>query len=375
MLRGSGGVTVLVKENLLSIGKCRRIFDEMSECVVFLFDGKTFNIEFDIMIFTYISPENSSIYEENANGLDMLQKNMMYILGFYPNARVVLMGDFNARTGNLLDYIENDNIDYIFPNGTSVDYATDSLHLKRNSKDIVVNRFGLSLVELCKVFNVHIVTGRVCGDVQGEYICNANNGKSLVDYCILSSELFPFLLNFYIDEEEFSDHYPVVCKIKFNMSSTNDQNVLQLDNFLQKYNAYKWDENKKHEFLFEFRRLFQEFYSKLTFPINDSDLILNKISHIYKQAGIQMKTKETFNSSATSKKSPWWDFECHQLKKVKTWLLRTFRKTNEESDFLHYKSAKNKFKSKCKQKRKSYEQSNRDKLICSTQPFTILENC
>ena len=97
------------------------------------------------MIFTHISPENSSVYEENANGIDMLQENMKYILGFYPNARVVLMGDFNARTGKLLDYIENDNIDYIFPNDTAVDHPTDSFHLKRNSKDGVINRFGLSL--------------------------------------------------------------------------------------------------------------------------------------------------------------------------------------------------------------------------------------
>ena len=58
--RGSGGVTVFVKEFLVNNNIIRYIFTDMSECVVLLIDS-IFNhgIHDTVLIFTYIAPEKS----------------------------------------------------------------------------------------------------------------------------------------------------------------------------------------------------------------------------------------------------------------------------------------------------------------------------
>ena len=63
--RGSGGVTVFVKDVLVNNNIIRRIFTDMSECVVLLIEAcRIFNdgIHNIVLIFIYFAPEKSPFY-------------------------------------------------------------------------------------------------------------------------------------------------------------------------------------------------------------------------------------------------------------------------------------------------------------------------
>ena len=65
--------------------------------------------------------------------------------------------------------------------------------MRRMSKDKTCNNFGLSLINVCQLYGIHIVNGRLFDDTLGEISSVANDGSSVVDYFIGSSKLLPFV--------------------------------------------------------------------------------------------------------------------------------------------------------------------------------------
>ena len=106
---------------------------------------------------------------------------------------LVLTGDLNARVGNLIDYIENDDIKHIFQKDNIFDCPSDIFHLQRQSKDILVNTFGKTLIDICQVFDIHIFNVLCNGYMHGEFTCTANDGTSVVDYFIAFSDLVKYV--------------------------------------------------------------------------------------------------------------------------------------------------------------------------------------
>ena len=186
------------KPNVVFTGKIKRIFEDLSDCVFLLFEKELFNLDCSIILLcVYVSPEYSSTYDENnQNGIEILTERILMISSKYPNARLFLAGDCNARVGNRQNFIENDDISNIFLNNDVHDYPSDSFHLRRFSKDNIVNNFGLSLLDMYKSFNMHILNGRCKGDGNGELTCNAKEGRRIVEYFIASSELFDYVTSF-----------------------------------------------------------------------------------------------------------------------------------------------------------------------------------
>ena len=64
-------------------------------------------------------------------------------------------GDLNARVKDFLDYIEEDDLNYIY--NENVPYPGDVFCLKRKSRDCRHNSFGLSLIDLCCTKDLHIL--------------------------------------------------------------------------------------------------------------------------------------------------------------------------------------------------------------------------
>ena len=65
-------------------------------------------------------------------------------------------------------------------------YETDHFCIERKNKNVCINT------------NAHILNGRHLQDQDGEYTCITPNGTSVVDYIILSSDLFDFVSRFEI---------------------------------------------------------------------------------------------------------------------------------------------------------------------------------
>ena len=119
MGRFSGGVTVFVRNELIDLGIISRIFETCKDCVILHLKGDYFGLEIDIiLLFTYLSPRGSTIYENferNTNGVELFEEEILSpIVKNYPDANILLAGYINSRTSSLYDFIPNDNVEFIF---------------------------------------------------------------------------------------------------------------------------------------------------------------------------------------------------------------------------------------------------------------------
>lgn len=119
------------------------------------------------------------------------------------------MGDFNARTGKLPDFIMNDQTQINKFNDQNLlpeSYKADT-EVGRINQDIVINSHGKSLLELCISARLRILNGRFIGDSLGYYTYMSLNGYSTVDYAVISEGLLSSVQYFKTDTFNYlSDH-------------------------------------------------------------------------------------------------------------------------------------------------------------------------
>ena len=119
------------------------------------------------------------------NGFELLADKILLIQSEYPNADLILPGYFNARTKDFMDFIVEDDADYIF--GEQTTYPADEFSIPRRNKDSDFSNiyYGVSLMELCCTFNV--LNSRLFDNLVGVFTCFANKSTFEVDYDSVNS--------------------------------------------------------------------------------------------------------------------------------------------------------------------------------------------
>ena len=241
----SGGIVLAIKDDLvksvqLLSSKSDNILWSKIKCA----DGGK-----DLLLgVVYISPINST-YSKNilVNQFRTWEILMEELATFKSKYRVGLVGDFNARTGNLTDLIVDDDSKYVdLPD----DYKPDDDIMSRSNCDTVINTFGKRLVELCRMSGIRIVNGRKFGDSSGKMTCHEWNGSSTVDYMLADETVFDLIQTFKIKDalNHLSDHCPFSATLNLNsckITSLDKQSV----RFAPK--KIKWDD--KIETLFKMK--------------------------------------------------------------------------------------------------------------------------
>ena len=172
----------------------------------------------------------------------MLDDALQYVTTTSEDCNPILMGDLNARTQGLCDYLIDDSVEH-----TQVGdwYPADDFDLPRNSCDLGdVNKYGQSLISLCHSRNIHLANGRMESDQNGNYTCIAPNGCSVVDYIILSSELLRVLIDFdVVPYDSDSCHLPLRCVLKSELKPPVKSEKSQ-----HQMSSYKWNDNYSDAF-------------------------------------------------------------------------------------------------------------------------------
>ena len=107
----------------------------------------------------------------------------------HPNGDIILMGDLNARSQTIPDYLLNENNDHI-PVPPPDLYEVDTVEISpRNNCDRNSNSYGQKLIELCKTVPLRILNGRKIGDLLGNFTCFTPRGCSAVDIGAVSPSL------------------------------------------------------------------------------------------------------------------------------------------------------------------------------------------
>ena len=164
----------------------------------------------------YFPPEGS--YYENKNAYCEVEEALINF-GIC-NDYICLMGDFNARTGNLLDiYSDSDEIrPFIVDSSKSYQQERSTIMPERKSQDTAANNNGYKLIDFCRTAGLAIVNGRTGKDADcGRFTCR---DKSVVDYSIMSYNMFSIVHDFEVLDfcEFYSDvHCPIVLNLKKNI--------------------------------------------------------------------------------------------------------------------------------------------------------------
>jgi hypothetical protein len=193
--RPSGGIIVLYKKEL-TLGITYIQNGTKSENRLWLkLDKKVFGLESDLYICAvYIPPASSTHFND-------IVKLYNEINIFDNRGKILLVGDFNCRTGHNPDYIINDSTDLndfackkLLPHN----YSIDEIPKRRNNQDNIccLNLLGLNLLDLCISSQRRILNGRYVVDTLGYFTCLTVNALSSVDYSIASESILSSVLYF-----------------------------------------------------------------------------------------------------------------------------------------------------------------------------------
>ena len=155
------GLSVLIKNDVF---KYTKKLNGTSKCVLWvLFGSSETSIHF-IIGSVYIPGYVSKFADEN--DFDQISEDILDLGGKY-NCPFILMGDFNARSGNLESFNPPDEI-----------YTDHPPITPRISKDKKVDIYGRNLVKICKDLNLKIVNGSFGSDNGiGNFTCHKKKWK------------------------------------------------------------------------------------------------------------------------------------------------------------------------------------------------------
>ena len=135
----------------------------------------------------------------------------MTILDIWDNdSPVMIIGDMNARTSNVSDYIIN------YGNKiTNSIFQDNHPHTDRKNCDLQINEEGFKLINLCKSFDLMILNGRTYGDYWGNFThYNKNKGSSTVDLAIVSCKILEDISSFRVlPQLDLTDHCKIITQI------------------------------------------------------------------------------------------------------------------------------------------------------------------
>ena len=277
-----------------------------------------------------------------------------------------LMGDFNARTKLVNDFIEADDTIAkvtgcdLFESTTLVGSSqiNPDFTWHRYNQDLSeVNRNGKSLISICQALDFKIINGRIGSDkYRGNPTCYKST-PSMIDYVVVNDEMLRFLIDFDIDmfDQCLSDvHCPMRFVLKFNNSLANKDLLVvnQSPNDTSYYTVVEWSRDKIPDYVAQIseetvqhlctnlsivsQNVTQEGIDTLCSELNKTMLNAANV------AGISKKVKNTMNKAKEKSASlPWFNKDCIQARqnylKVKNRLKRKGNKSMANKETKKYK--------------------------------------
>ena len=349
MSHKTGGVGIFIKESFAEDFIVLNCADHCKKCkelceipnILWLMIGEV------LFVVAYINPEGSRYVDE-----DIFDKMTYYTLELsdhFSASNICIMGDFNARTGDLIDYVHMDDL-VLRDNPNVPDIVKDCLvfpsydiDVIRTSKDDKVNNWGRNCIQFCQNLDVRLVNG-LYGVNSSLPTCK---NLSVVDYFALSPGLFSSIVDMKVKTFDplLSDvHNVIELRIHPTFLNCNMEcNTEDKDNTISC--KYVWSNDKKDEFMSKLNAtLIQEVVVELDMLLLANtdfscDVINNvneKICKIFSEAASESNMSRDISKPRNPRHTvnkKWFDKECKKHKAI-------------------YKSNKNKYKH-CKSKSNS----------------------
>ncbi len=316
------------------------------------------------LILCYIPPLNSKrmTVELAADHFSALQ---LLITETAVLGDVLCAGDFNARTGEGMDYLE-DTDTTIRVDGVSWSSGQPDFP-KRHNQDRVTNPHGRRLLDLCKSCNMLILNGRCDGDQHGAFTFasqNGSEGRSLVDYFLAPPHFLPHVQSLRICPPftpGFAfDHSPVLLDL--NVLASVDANTSDAE---PAFRSLRWDANKADAYAealdsAPIQHLLTRMSSQIQQDVISTDAAAEMLTRAILDAAALAGFKFSGSGGAKNKSfplSPWFDAECRTLRAA---LLRS-RKADPHSAAC--RQLQRQFKTMIRRKRRAFIQKRDETLM------------
>ena len=327
------GIIILVNKNHFELDKTPHIDQNVIICHL---KSKHLNLPITVVC-AYFKPKSSpqelSRLTDSINELDDSWKR-----------NLIIGGDFNARTGDMCAYDE-ENWENLSPH--------PCLTFKRNSNDKSSNTQGKALIDLSAELGVVMLNGRF-GPGSGSYTY-VQNGRSVVDYILTSIHLTHYLTSFKIENIGESDHLPISCRLKLKPTA------------LPKSKLRRSIRISPPDYV-TFANELETIHLNIEEDCNGlSKSILENISKTAEKLGL------TSDRIKHSSPKPWFDKTCRYLRKQWRKLRRKISLYQKVHDSVirQAEAAKAEYKNTCKEKRKTYYNQIADaaNLLSGPRPF------
>ena len=309
-----------------------------------------------ILVNVYDSPENSS-YKARKRKQGHLKETLEDLGCFLSSLKwgtpYIVVGDMNARTGNLSEpsVSNNDLLDELIDG--SFQCKSHNMTSTRNSEDETINERGRKLLDLASEADLKILNGSTVGDIFGRYTCLHYNGSSVVDYAMVSNCIMNSIDHFRVlDFTNFSDHRPITFRLRCNRTIKTCKPDVR---FTDPPSKYLWDPATS-PIAFQaaqsdpdFVRQCQDVRSQTCNSKEDAKEINNRLVELLSNAARKSLEPKRLLTTTTKRKStrkprknPWFDSECIKSRIELRKACRNYCKspTNEELRQFYYNNRK-----------------------------------
>ena len=239
--RYSGGITILIKLKLQNVIK---LYKKVENYAIWLkIDQKLLNLDKHVFIGGIYIPPIDSNYALTSP-FECLEHDISELSDGY----IVCGGDFNARTSELHDYLQNFDGDQFM----DIDCVDAVIPPTRINMDENVNTYGREFLKFCQSTNLLILNGRSPGDLNGRFTCHRPSGSSVVDYVLVSPCLLSYIQYFNVCPPSwYSDHSLINLRITIPLKYDSFNSVPKMT-LTQPKDQFKWDSSSKDKVLFMF---------------------------------------------------------------------------------------------------------------------------
>lgn len=357
--KSSGGIAILLKDNLRKGVKI--IKGAINECAWIKLDKNFFNMPKDLFIGAVYIPPRNSTYSKNID-YDPYHELENEIINYTVQGDIMLVGDFNARTGTELDFITNDSATHI---PIHYNYKEDSDIGSRNNMDSKVCEAGNKLLSICRASGLRILNGRMLGDLQGNFTCFKQNGQSVVDYMMCHEQLLTYIRSFRVHEfmGEISDHCILSVNMKIEVTHSCSKEI-NLTSFPQKYiwnnqSAILFSQTLQSDVVSEKLNTLDNMCIDGTIDGTKCVSVLTEILQNVMHRSLQLQRRSTKNKN----KKKWFTLDCTKLRqelRSQSKLLKKYPK-NPDSRHRYFCTLKT-YNKKCRYLKRKYKDGIIDKL-------------
>ena len=313
----SGGLAVYIHESITEGVKL--MSEPGTESVIVQLCKEYFDLSDNIYIcFTYLCPANSEVLKRDFMPDDLFDDLCVKIAKYRALGQVILMGDLNARTETLCDYLPED-------------IPENDLGEHRSNIDTSVNSYGRKFLDLCREVPLRILNGRFLGDLLGNLTSFNPRGSSCVDYAAVSPELLENVWHFSVLplQPTLSDHCPISLGLRVGCLARQEV-CTESHKLLQKPDKLVWNKTLKDSYCNiiqsrDVRNIVDNFVSVGILPDQSSvdsatSLLTDVMITAAKQAGMQMKSGVMPMRQARqgqgydrprARQPKWFDQSCH----------------------------------------------------------------